>query len=293
MLDYLLEIVTGNLQSNFLFLLMKPSVLFCLVGAVVCMPRFSDPALASVHKRGVGKSKLKTPEANEIENQAQNDNQLPEPIAMFPIPVSSPRPGLENPNELDVEHEHVLDLDGGQPRSPFENRLSIPNDEDETYAEVLDKYKPGVYVQHDHHEGGDPVWDPLLPTPAKNRDSPPKDNPGWHPIDGPIFVENDSVAQWIMFKRQIAPPTQKFDVLVTPPNIDFRPFVPEDSFFNLNHGTGGDDNWGKLVGPFEDKRGLSAQWFRVRKNPAKTKSVDFEDLAHRAVAVWAEIKHYQ
>ena len=91
------------------------------------------------------------------------------------------------------------------------------------------------------------------------------DNPYWHSIDGPLFVEGGRIAHWIMFKRKST---------ISPIRVSksFKAFVPPASFFDLSRFAGGNQGWSELNGPFEDDE-KNVHWFKFRKANGKDELV--------------------
>ena len=91
------------------------------------------------------------------------------------------------------------------------------------------------------------------------------DNPYWHSIDGPLFVEGGRIAHWIMFKRKST---------ISPIRVakSYKEFVPPPSFFDLSRFAGGNQDWSELKGPFEDDEN-NVHWFKFRKAYGKDELV--------------------
>ena len=117
----------------------------------------------------------------------------------------------------------------------------------------------------------------------------------WHPIVGPLFIENGNVAQWILFKKQkaftkdvMARGKTKVELEAILANHarnsewskqnrakELAKILPkDDSIFTLE-GYGGDCAWTDVSQPIESADGTGIHWFRskVSSDPYKINPV--------------------
>ena len=181
--------------------------------------------------------------------------------------VSSENGPLLEDNDLNdsIWNPHsVLNMDGIQPSTDRPNSIgdnppptfdhrNVPVDTDERYNEVTN-------VPEELKPENSPFQK------VKGGENSIKDNLSWMAPDGPIFIQNGQVAQWIMFQRTVKPAGyQGSDTLMKLPVT--AGFMPDPKIFDLSRAVGGDNNWGELIGPVYSKDQSSANWFRVRKSP--------------------------
>ena len=125
----------------------------------------------------------------------------------------------------------------------------------------------------------------------------PRDDTLWHSIDGPIYMKNDRVAQWILYRRAngVRAPLPKNRHFMRGKK-DYDHLIPSLGYFDLKYAPSGNGGWGAVVGPIEMLNTtissseaitntpdvISVHWFRVRKNITDALDLteaDFKSLA--------------
>ena len=122
---------------------------------------------------------------------------------------------------------------------------------------------------------------------------PMKDNRWWYPIDGPIFLNNDQIAQWVMFKRINSPAPNPEHAFTQNSRISATSndhLIPDNEFFDLSYSPGGNSSWGPLVGPIPSGDKLSTHWFRARLSSDQSKSQNYIEFIKNANSIRSMMK---
>ena len=111
------------------------------------------------------------------------------------------------------------------------------------------------------------------------------ENPDWHSIIGPIYIEDNNIAEWIMFKKQ---PSIVREVMDRGPEFEdlmekldqqrkeivqaraekpWANLIPNNTEFNVDSKGNGDCQWFQAEGPFESEDGTSVHWFKIKIPP--------------------------